>query len=192
MNMDRLFYKYLILKGQGSIPGIGTFSVQRQPSQSNYESKTFSPPAVQIDFKHGNAVADKHFYDFVADEKQIDEVEAIRLFSEYAYNLKNEVDENRSISLGDMGVLKQTGSGELFFTNKTAVQYFPPVIAERIIRETIVPLITENYIQNSDDVHPLMNTEIETGTSSKDDWWIYAIIIAILSIAAIVYYYTQN
>lgn len=193
VSMDKLFYKYIILHKRGGIPGIGTFSLERQPAQLEFTTKSFTAPQYKIKFLQENAVADKHLYSFLAEESKIDSLEAIKLFSEFSYNLKEEVHAHKKVVLQGFGELTENAFGEYELVNSIGTEkYFPAIAAERIARDEVEsPQTTEPLLE----AQPEERAEIVANTTvtgrKKDDWWIYALIIAILAIAAIVYYYMQ-
>jgi hypothetical protein len=189
--MFPLLYKYLMLHDQVCIPGIGRFYKSRQASVLDFANKVFQPPVYTIAFAEEAVAADKRFYAFAGKEQGIDEVEAIRHFHDFAYRLKQHINDTRQIELPGIGHLERV-DGKLSFTaNNIVEKYYPSVKAERIVRQD-----AEHTIMVGDS--ELTNTQMQVMLDAEDEkkkkgiWWIIAIVLALIAVAAIVYYYMNN
>jgi nucleoid DNA-binding protein len=180
--MLNVLCKYLVLNDNVGIPGIGNFTVKRTASQSN--GFTFYPPMHEIAFQPGSALTDKNFYHFLALEKNISEVDAVRKFQDFAYQLRKDIQSYPFVELSGLGVLKRNNTGELYFESAVVSnKYFPVLSPEEIASPVEEPV--------SDQVEQEIYSE-EEAPVKKDRWWIWATVLALLALAAIGYFYMQE
>lgn len=193
-NMFRILYKYFIINKKVVLPGIGVFYIHRQPASFDFSNKTFISPSGQIDFTESDATADKKFYSFISKEQQIDEAEARGHFTDFNNSLKQELDANGMIEVPGFGSLKKDVGGRVQF--KPARQlpsFFKDVAAERTIREVQEEQVTEAARKRDDnEFHKTRNKEATKSAAGKSYWWVFAIVLAVVAIAAIAFYYYQN
>lgn len=192
--MVHLLYKYLIIHKQLALPGVGSFYIVREPAKHDVANRVISPPVLNIDFNPQASDDNKTFSAFLSKEKGIDEATAINHFDDFARRLKQDIHSQKPVELPGIGSLRKTVNGDLTFEPANVLaDYFPPAIAEPVLREKASYKIRVGETQRtSSQMRDALNDEPETVYDSKDYWWIYAIILTIIGIAAIVYYYQQN
>jgi nucleoid DNA-binding protein len=183
-------YKYLILYKKLNIPGIGSFAIEQIPARLDFLNKQLHSPLPVIRFNLGNAVADKHFYDFLAKEKGLQEWEAIRQFNDLTFEIKNTVNSKGMVELPGIGTLKKEFTDTYSFQPAGSLQpYFPDVAAERIIRKNATHSVKVGDAEKSStEMQELLAPE----KPKKSQWVKYAIILAVLGAAAIAYYYATK
>lgn len=187
--MYPILYKYLMLHNQVCIPGIGRFYKSRRPSLLDFSNKTFRPPVYTISFSEEEVKADKKFYAFAKNEQGITEVDAIRHFHDFAFQMKQFLTDHNQLELPDIGHLKN-GDGKISFISKGIVEpYFPQALAERITKKEYHIQVGDSQVTNRQ-MHEMLSSDVEKESAAK--WWISAIILILLSIAAIIYYYVKN
>jgi hypothetical protein len=190
--MFPLLYKYLMLNDQVCIPGVGRFLKQRQAAAFNFSNKVFEPPIYTISFREEPVSADKKFYAFVSKEQGIEEVDAVRKFNDFAYEFKHHLTHHNQTQLPGFGLMKRNAAGEIVFEEASLVNnYFPSTAAERIVRENSEHQI---LVGDTERTNAQMQVLLDDGSepSVKKRWWIGAAVLALLAIAAIVYYYLQH
>lgn len=175
-------YKYLILHDHVSIPGIGSFTVQHSPS--GISDNTILPPKQHIAFEAGSALTDKQFYQFLAAETGMNEVESVRKFQDFAYQLRKDIQSNPHIGLNGFGTFRKTPTGEITFEPVVTLDhYFTPVAPSSIEKNELIQ--EEEAVVES-------NETVEEVIIKRDYWWIWAIIFTILALAAIGYFYIKG
>ena len=192
--MFQLFYRYLILNKRASVPGVGVFYIERQPAKLDFANKVFVSPSFQIGFKPEPSLNDNRMYTFISLEQKIAEAEAVNGYYKFANSLKEKLFEQGTAELPGMGVLSQNAEGALYFKAASQINhYFPPVSAERVVREN-----TEHHIlvgeksRTNIEMQEMLVEDVQERSHAKDYWWIFAIALGIIGIAAIVYYYVNN
>lgn len=191
--MFDLFYQYLVLHKKVTVPGLGTFMIVRKTAQLSFEHKTLTSPGWEVIFAKGDLPADKDFYTYISQQQNTDDTGSVKNVSDFIFFIKREMSVYKKLDWPKIGTLTENVQGE--FLLKSANQlfsYFPDVLAERIVRENGDKSVF-------DDNQPKSLTGVSKGSEEtfpdvvkKQEWWIDAIILALLAIAAIGYYYLQN
>jgi hypothetical protein len=181
--MVPLLYKYLTLHDHVSIPGIGHFTIERQPAKLDVEHNVIHPPLSTISYKNEKDVADKTFYSFLAKEMNIDVVEAIRQFQDFAFHLKNNISSRKAVELPSFGILKMVKDEIVFQPVVVSNTYYPPINIDNAV------LLNGN--------HEALVSDEEYGEEemqSKSYWWVWALILGAIGVGAIVYhnYFLQD
>ena len=180
-------YKYLALNSKLSLPGIGQFTTDQVPSRIDFVNKRLYPFSPVIRFTQGSPMADRYFYQFIADGLQVDELEAIKKFNEFVIYIKEQFSSNGFVDFPGVGRLTRQFSNTYSFKPLNNIQPFlPDLHAERVIRKN-----TGHTIKvGEDEVNSLDVTEEPTEEAKKEkNWMIHALVLALIAILAIVYYY---
>lgn len=174
-------YKYLILNDSVSIPGVGSFHVKRSAAAFDQGTHIFYPPASEIKFEQGTALTDTKFYHFLSREKGVSEVDAVRKFQDFAYQLRKDIQTHPFVELSNIGVLKRNGLGDVVFESSVSTRKYFPSIAPAETGDSQ----EETIIAEKEDIG-------EEASMTKDRWWIWATVLALLALAAIGYFYMQD
>jgi nucleoid DNA-binding protein len=188
--MYNLVLKYLSQHQHLVLPGIGYFSVDTKPAQIDLAARIITSPQKNIVFTGDKLPAEKKFYDFLADELKTDEVQAIRLFTDFTSQLQDKLNRKNDIYFKGIGTLtKQTSNVVLFQPDETP-GFFPELTAERVIRKNVTHTVrVGEHEKTSEEMQAALN---QPQTIKKERWWVAAAILAAIGIAAIVLYYTIN
>jgi hypothetical protein len=179
------FYKYLILHDHAGIPGIGNFSVER--SAASIDGNDIHPPLQAIVFAPGSALTDKQFYRFLSDETGLSEVDSVRKFQDFAYQLRKDIQSYPCISLKGLGILKRNATGDIAFEPVAgAGKYFSPVTLPAVSDKRKIIHREEESDVNGIEVYP------EAEMVKKDRWWIWALALALMALAVIGYFIMQG
>ena len=180
--------KFLALHHHLSLPGIGNFNVQQIPASIDIANRCVNPPISKINFSDEIPPADKSFFHFLAQELNIDEVQAIKSFTDFTAHLQSEINDYKTVVLENFGKIYKHSSGVLHFEQEVTPEYLPVLTAERVIRKnsTHTVMVGENE-KTSDEMHVALNEEKEV--VEVDRWWIPAVVLGLIGIAALIYYY---
>ena len=191
--MFETFYQYLVTHKKVVLPGFGTFNIVRKSAQLNFAPKIFTAPIWQIAFVKGEVTAEKHFYAFVSKKQNIDEVEAIRKVNDFIFDIKREFSVYKKLEWPKIGSLLENSLGEYqLHCDNFLHQYFPDTPAERVVRES-----GDNAVFADAAVHLagpsfVPNDELLSKAANRHEWWIDAIILTLVGVAAVAYYYFQT
>ncbi len=187
--MTESLYKYLILYKKLALPGIGCFTVEQVPARLDFANKQLHAPLPAIRFSAGNVQADRHFFTFLANDLHSTDLEAIQQFNETVLRLKQELNSTGTIQLPQIGTLKKEFADTYSFQPAVSLQlYLPDINAERVLRNESHTVMVGERERSSDEMRELLADD----NRSRHKWWIYAIILGVLGIAALVYYYTTT
>lgn len=182
---------YLVHHHSVSIPGLGTIYIERIPAQVDFINKQILAPSYHYRFDKFHDSPHKDFFHFLASSRQMPDYEAIKYYNEWATEFRNRIRNNEIISLEGVGTLEQDNSGEIVFTSQGSLAAFlNPVPAERVIRNNAqhTMLVGDRETTNVEMTERLgEETYVE-----KESWWIYALIIAAVSLVAIFFYFNKN
>lgn len=182
-NMVQLIRTYLLQNKSISIPGLGTIYVERTPAQADFINRQLLPPSYHFRFDKYFDAPGKDFFTFLAARKSVEDFEAIKIYNEWAMQLRNTISTDEFTPLQGVGSLKRDARGEIIFEPAGPQQSFHlPVPAERIIRTNA----QHTMIVGDREVTNVEMTDYLSGARAKSRrWWIYAMIIAIVAIIAI-------
>jgi hypothetical protein len=187
--MTESLYKYLILYKKLALPGIGYFTVEQVPARLDFANKQLHAPVPAIRFSTGTQQADRHFFDFLSADLQVTDLQAIQQFNETVLQLKQQLNSTGTLVLPFIGSLKKEFEGQFSFQPATSLQaYLPDINAERVLRNETHTVMVGERERSSEEMRELL---ADTG-NRNGKWWIYAIILGVLGIAALIYYYTTT
>jgi hypothetical protein len=188
--MYNVIRKFLALYHHLSLPGIGNFNVELQPAQIDFADHRILPSKNKIVFSNNTLSAEKKFYEFLSHELNIDETQAIRNFTNFTARLQDDLNKKNNLSFKGIGTLTKQTAHVIAFEPDEMPLYFPELIAERVIRknETHTVKVGEDE-RTSEEMYAALH---EPQQVRKERWWIAASILAIIGIAAIVFYYTTH
>ncbi|SJZ92413.1 hypothetical protein [Sediminibacterium ginsengisoli] len=192
--MEEYLYKYFVIYSKLAIPDIGQFTMEVTPASVDDSGRLLLAPAPRISFVEGQVTADKHFFDFIAAEMNVDEVDAIRRFRDYAVSLKQKAVEE-GVTLTGIGQLHHS-AGRLVFSAATPEHILPAVslpdgVAALEKKQAVIATETSSTTEYSPAETPV-NEEIveeEVAEERSGSWWIYAVILLLAGISAILFYY---
>ncbi len=178
------------MNDKANLPGVGTFSIEHLPARLDFTNKSLYAPLPVIRFQSGFAEPDKNFYNYLTNDWQSDEVAAMRQFNDFVFDIKHRLSYDSETILPHFGVLKKDAADNYIFEQDfTIKEFFPVVAADRIIRSGAT-----HVVKTGDTEHT--NTEMKELLSKqktvKDNWWVYAVILAVAGLAALVYYNLTN
>lgn len=186
--MIDILNKYLIQQKSINIPGLGTLYLERVPAHTAIESKQIFPPAYTLRFDKYFDAPDKAFFTYLASQKKIPDYEAIKLYNQFAQDLRSAIKFEEKAVWKDLGTFTKDDSGEVVFQpDSNLLQPFAPVTAEKIMHTEIPD-------------HPAVPAQEETAaplavpaetpvtvTAKKDHWQKYALLLGVIALLVLLY-----
>src|ERR1700761_4658891 len=113
--MYNVIRKFFALHHHLSLPGIGSFLVETQPSQIDFTNRSISSAKNKIVFNNDKLPPEKKFYEFLSHELNVDELHAIRSFTNYTSKLQEDLQKHNELYFKGIGTLtKQTSNAYNF------------------------------------------------------------------------------
>ena len=155
------------------LPGIGTLLMVNHPAQTDFANSLIQPPTETINFLPEDNT-----------EKLFNE------FSAISELLKKNLEENGNYPLKGIGTFTKEATGEIKFAPVSLAPVFNPSIpAERAIRQDAAHAI---MVGDQQTTNVEMVEYFNAQPTVPDRWWVWAIILATLGIAALLIYFYQN
>lgn len=187
--MYPMIHKYLLQYKKVSIPGIGHFAFEVKPASINTEQNLLHAPQQYISFKSETALADRVFYNFLAKELHIEEIDAIKKFHEFTYQLKSDINNGEGVQFNGIGTLKKQLDGGFVFEPENSLEnYFANIHLPEVAAASIETPIQHLQLKN-EDFSNIELTPVDESDAKPDYWWVYAIVLAVAAVAAIWYKY---
>ncbi len=189
-------HKYLVLNKKLSIPDLGNFVIESNPAKLDNTNGFLFAPAPAIKFKQEQTPAsDKFLFDFISDEMGVDQMTAIKLFHDYVYKIKTSLTSPEGANIAGVGTLRKEDNGYILFTpEKNLLDLMPQVkVSEGLAH--IKNDVEKNNLdeernftqQEEEDIRELLGKDSQN--VSDDNWWVYAIILFMIAIGALLFYY---
>lgn len=192
--MNQYLHKYLVLNKKLSIPDVGNLIIESNGAQLDSVNGILYAPSPIILFKQDAAKADKFFFDFLAQEMGTDEVVAIRSFHDYLYKIKSSLNTSQGSNIPGIGRLKKEENGYILFSPEKNLQELLPQIkigANYPIAKKLAAIDFDQdhelTAQEEDDIKEIMGQETEE--QRADNWWVYALILLLIGVGALLFYY---
>jgi hypothetical protein len=160
------------------LPGVGVLLVDEKPAIISAGEHIIQPPTTQINFIEDGSVE----FDNKDGSKG-------KIIFALARQLKG-MQQHDKIDIGYLGYFQKSDTGDYVFTqNKVDYPALSSLTAERVIRKEAVHEVTVgDNVRSSAEMSVPYEKRI---TAVKNNWWIFALILALISIALIIYYYLQ-
>ncbi len=176
-DIAELLYLFFIQNKSVSLPGIGTFSLQRISAQSDFATRKIVPPNYTISFNNATDSPSREMFNYISQKKNISDWEAVRMVNEFSVELHSKLKKGEKVEWPGVGVLESGSAGQMLFEpERVKYAFLPAVNAERVIRKENdhAVLVGEQEMHKSDMQEWL---EHESYIEEKAGWWIPAAII---------------
>jgi hypothetical protein len=183
-------YQYLAQHKQLSVPGIGTFLLERKPAEVDIPNRKITPPAYLILHQHIGNSPSKNFFVWLANALNISDREAVIRFNDFAFDLKQKIHAGNTIKWNGVGTLSKGLTGEIKFTCTLNVFDFErPVTAKKMIRKSAEHTVrVGEQEKTSTQMTALLNKPAE----KKLYWWAYALVAGLLAMIFIFWYFSEH
>jgi hypothetical protein len=149
------------------------------------------PPSYKYRFDKYFDAPDKEFFSFLASNQNMAEYEAIKMYNEFAYDLRDRIRKEERFEWPQVGMLMRDATGEIQFKSEMIQPGFvQPVAAIRVIRQDARhAILVGDQELTTDHMTELLSEEVHV---EKESWWIYALIIFAVAVVIIFFYLYQH
>ncbi len=181
-------YQYFIQHKQLSVPGIGTFLLERKPAIADFPNRIINAPSYTIALQPNNAAPSKNFFSWLSQVYHISEREAVIRFNDFVYDIKQQLSRGDTVAWEGVGRLSPGLAGEIKFDPAlNVVTLESPVKAEKVIREK-----SEHTVRVGEDerTSAQMIELLNQPTTKKRYWWAWALILGLVIIMFLGWYFS--
>lgn len=155
------------------LPGIGKLSVKVRSAET--------------DFVNAQIKAPEHVVEFLPEENG---EAAFNEFSAISQLIKDDIERNGKVDISGLGSLVIDESGKINFTPiQLGEEYRQSVPAERVIRQNAAHAM---LVGDKETTNVIMTDYFAEEVVTKDLWWVWAIVLGVVGIAAIVLHIVQH
>ncbi|MFY8129002.1 MAG: hypothetical protein ACOVMM_11535 [Chitinophagaceae bacterium] len=193
--MFELFYKYLILNNKASLPGIGSFLVEQIPASMDFEHKKLIPPSQKISLNNNvNEQEVLSFQNFLTQELAVNNDESLQKLNTFTQTIQHQITSNGSLELPNIGKLVKNINGG-FSLNTNISTENKQILSDLWINKS--QAANTNFMDVYSDTMPTIirrenfveNNAVFINKETEDYWWVWAIVLAIMGLGALLYYY---
>lgn len=182
-------YQYLLLHKKLSVPGIGTFLLERKPAGADFLNRQVKAPIYSIAFSNGKDTASMNFFNWLGNALSISDRDAVVRFNDFAFDMKKQISEGASINWKGVGILSKGPGGDIKFVPEKIAIAEKSVTAEKVIR-----LKAEHMIRVGEDQKTSveMTEMLNKPAIVRSYWWVYALAIGLMAIVFIGWWLLQH
>jgi len=187
-------YKYFLVNKKLTIPEIGILSLQEIPATLDFVKGVLRAPQAKIIFtKDDSKVIDKNLFTYLSKELSVEEWQVARNFNEFSLNIKQNIKDNNAVELAGIGKLQRGYDDDVVFIADTNATVIPSADIKlnntNDSRANLVELYStgENLILTEETEEDKL--EMIVKHKEEDYWWVYALILALMGVGALLYYY---
>jgi hypothetical protein len=181
-------YQYLIHHRELPVPGVGTFRLERKPAVSDFPARMMMPPVYSVAFQLPSPTPSRIFYSWLGAALHISDRDALRRFNDFAFDLKQQLNEGTSVHWQGVGRLSKGLAGEVKFV-ADAIDLEKPVPAEKVIREKAEHMVRVGEQEKTAEEMTVLLTKPAV---KRDLWWVYAAAVALLAVMFIGWYLSEK
>ncbi len=166
------------------LPGLGTLSVTHTGAEVDFGNKQIHAPKAAIRFDEAETDATA-LISYLSATTGADAQEAEQALEHFCDGLKTG-EEKTWDSIGSFYV---DASGKINFTpEEIPAAFIQPVIAERVIHPDAAH---QMLVGDKETTTTVMTELLNEKPEAKDLWWIWAIVLGVISLAVLLIYFTQ-
>jgi hypothetical protein len=191
--MYQALYKYFLIYKKIALPGIGVFKMQPVAANLDVVKGVLHAPNSEVTFTATNVQADKNIFYYLSKELKIEEWLAVKKFQEYCLQISENLGLDGSVQLPGMGKLQKGYNDDIFFTSTlqnnnsadTDLKLNRATDSKANLVELYATGETLIVIEETED------DKLEQIIKNQDEdyWWVYAVILALMGVGALLYYY---
>ena len=187
--MVQVLNAYLYQHRSLSIPGLGTIYLETFPANVEVADRTMLSPVYRFRFDKYFDAPDKEFFSYLATQANLLDFEAIRLYNEFALDLRNRIRAEDEVKWEGVGVLRKNGSGDILLESVDAPAFSQqPVPAMRVSHHDAQHTLLVGDRERTSGEMTEWRKE-EGARRAKFPWWIIAVILGVLGLAFLGWYF---
>lgn len=186
--MHNQIASYLFQNKTCPLPGLGTLSLINSGAEADFTNQLITAPKTFIRFTDMETES-TGLLDFLAAKTSASKYEVTEALDHFCDNLRNEITQQPDVQLENLGSFFVDASGKINFKQEEIpAAFMQPVFAERVIH----PDAEHNIlVGDRETTNTVMTDYFAPRSETKDRWWIWAIVLGILGLLALLIYFTE-
>jgi len=180
-------YQYLLQYRKLSLPGIGTFMIERKPALTDFPNKQILPPVYSLVLQPSALIPSGNFFNWLGTALGISQMDAVIRFNDFVFEVKKQVDKGDTISWSGVGTLKKGLAGEIKFQPYDPAITEQPVPAVKVLREKAEHTVR---VGEEEKTSAEMEKILAKPEEKKSYWWAYALVTGLLAVIFIGWYFS--
>ncbi len=169
------------------LPGIGTLYMRRTGAVGDFTSKRIAAPGAGIQFDHTDTDPGS-LLEYIAAATGGNKYEVTAGLDHFCDKLKKGLDAQQQVDLRGIGIFYADSTGRISFTEATLpAAFLQPVFAERVIHPNDEHAI---LVGDKESTNTLMTEMLLPKTETRNNWWIWAIVLALVAVTIILLYFS--
>ena len=187
--METLIEHYLLRYNYCPLPSVGSLELMETPASIRLGENIITAPSPKISFVAKERTAED-FISYIASKKGIEHTQASEILIDYCNGINN-LDQRQEKRIYHTGTFFIDNDGSLSFKQFVLPEEFlPSVSMHRVIHPNSVHQIR---VGDKEHTSEFMSDYFKSISKIKrSTWWIWAIALAAVAIAACIYYYSAN
>jgi nucleoid DNA-binding protein len=185
--MQKQIASYLFQHKTCALPGLGTLSIVNSAAESDFTSKTFAAPKSIVHFEQTETNAGG-LLNYLSATTGADKYEATEALSHFCDILKQQMNNQANVQLNNIGIFFADASGNIIFKEEV----LPTAFTQTVFAERVIHPDTEHNILVGDkeSTNTEMTEFLAPRSAIKSRWWIWAILLGIVGLLALLIYFT--
>lgn len=186
--MFKVLNAYLFQHRSISIPGLGTIYLETHPAQVDIADRTMLPPQYQFRFDKYFDAPDREFFSYIATQQNILDYEAIRLYNEFSFDLRNRIRAEERVDWEGVGILKKDDMGNTILESTGGEGLFLAATpAHRVSHQHEAHLM---LVGDQERTNVEMNEWLleEGAQRTRISWWVMALVLGLLGMALLAWH----
>ena len=183
---------YLFQHKSISIPGLGTIFMETLPASIDTSTKNILPPLYYFRFDKYADAPEREFFSYLAAQKNVEDYEALKMYSEFAFELRNKINLEEKVKWEGVGELKKDYEGNILFESSLGNPFFlQPIPARKVIHPDAKHLLLVGDTERTSvEMNELLHQEEEQKV--KKWWWISALVAGVIALLIILFHFSSH
>ncbi len=189
--MQELIASYLIQKGECHLPLLGSFTIKQEPASLDIADKIMSPSTNEVIYNENGIYLPDGLKNYISHIQHIQVHEAEEKINNWCLNAKMKLDVGEKINFDSIGTLQKDPAGNVLFQTMDGINFYEPVIAERVIHKNAEHAV---LVGDKETTSGVMNEFYREDViiEKKYSWKLWAIILAVLSLLILIFYFSSH
>lgn len=189
--MQELITSYLIQKKECHLPLLGSFTIKQGPASLDIADKMITPFTDEIIYSENETYLPDGLKNYISQLQHIQVDEAEEKINNWCLSTKMKLDSGEKIIFDSIGMLQKSPAGNILFEKENSINFYEPVIAERVIHKNAEHAVLVGDKETTSGVMNEFYRE-DVLTEKKYSWKLWAIILLILSLLILIFYFSNH